>query len=160
LQLNAFNGGRSLANPQTAEGNTLQELATGEDLTASQAQGILNYFYKGNYQPIPILPEPSLNIQQRISTSSKPDNAQSFKLFVSPNPAKEWVTIEWNLSEGINEGILIINDLYGKTVFSKTVDINIGQIVWDTRLVENGVYVATLSAKNGEKATSKITITH
>jgi len=64
----------------------------------------------------------------------------------NPNPANTWVTFEYGLPVTANGAELIVSDMQGKLVVSFRLAGPQGQKVWDTRLVEKGIYVYTLKA--------------
>ncbi len=76
---------------------------------------------------------------------------------VYPNPAKNYVVFKYNGGSG-STITLHISDTYGKQIFSKEIEENKKQYVWDTRNISNGSYIYTISIASGEKYMGKVTV--
>lgn len=78
------------------------------------------------------------------------------KFTVYPNPTKDVVTISLNSNTG-NAANVMINDVTGKTVLTKTAIINSGNINLPVSQLNSGIYFITLSI-NGEQWIQKLII--
>ena len=70
-------------------------------------------------------------------------------LKVYPNPATDYVTFEYKLPEYVEQATLVITSITGKVVYEFDLKDIAGQILWDTRTIENGIYFYAL--KRGDK---------
>ena len=59
------------------------------------------------------------------------------QLKIYPNPAQDRVIFEFAPQGG---GELVVKDLQGRTVFSRKLGKQEGQVVWDTRSIAQGTY--------------------
>lgn len=66
-----------------------------------------------------------------------------------PNPATDYVTFEYELPEYVEQSTIIITSITGKVIKEFEVKDIAGQILWDTRTIENGIYFYAL--KRGDK---------
>jgi hypothetical protein len=69
-------------------------------------------------------------------------------LSLKPNPANSWVAIDHKIIRPLDNAILLIQDLHGRTVFSQRLGQQEGQVVWDTRSIAQGTY--TVTVRNGK----------
>ena len=93
------------------------------------------------------------------NTGSNNDNAKENRLLkVMPNPAKDYIVVEYDL-EMQREGIVEITDVTGKPVYSVQVSNPKDKMTIDTRNWKPGVYVALLKFDGRIKETVKFTIT-
>ncbi len=71
-----------------------------------------------------------------------------------PNPASTWVAFNYTLPVHVNEAVLQITDVHGRSITSFVITTKQGQQVWDIRDVKKGIYLYTLKAgtmsKNGK----------
>jgi hypothetical protein len=70
-------------------------------------------------------------------------------LKVYPNPATDYVTFEYKLPEYVEQSTVIITSITGKVIKEFDLKDITGQILWDTRTIENGIYFYAL--KRGDK---------
>ena len=75
-----------------------------------------------------------------------------FRLSITPNPAKEWTSIGYTLPEGETKGIIKISDVKGRIIETFVVSGTQGQMVWDSRKINNGVYFYTFEVKGLSKS--------
>jgi len=78
---------------------------------------------------------------------------------VKPNPAREWTSFEYSLTEDENTGVIEIRNASGTVVDVLKLSANKGQILWDTRNFPAGLYVYTIKcsgySKSGKLVISK-----
>ena len=69
---------------------------------------------------------------------------EPFNITATPNPAKTWVTFDYELPVYISEAVLQVTDMKGNMIIAFTLTTKEGQQVWDIRNIEKGVYLYTL----------------
>jgi len=72
------------------------------------------------------------------------NNLSGLFIVVHPNPAGQWAAFDYILPEGESMATITITDLTGKTVDVLQVSGMQGQKLWDTHLIESGMYFYTL----------------
>jgi hypothetical protein len=78
---------------------------------------------------------------------------------VYPNPATDYVTFEYKMPQFVENAQLTVTDLTGKVVKNIQLQADKGQILWDTRSVQNGLYLYVLKDEKGNTLISgKISI--
>jgi hypothetical protein len=93
-------------------------------------------------------------------TSLNSDNANEHRLLkVMPNPAKDYIIVEYEL-EAPGSAVIEITDLTGKPVQSVQVANPKDQLTIDTRNWKPGNYIASLKINGKAKETIKFTITN
>jgi hypothetical protein len=70
-------------------------------------------------------------------------------LKVYPNPATDYVTFDYELPEYVEKSTIIITSITGQIIKEFEVNNIEGQVLWDTRTIENGIYFYAL--KRGDK---------
>ena len=73
---------------------------------------------------------------------------------VYPNPATTYVTFEYQMPQFVEKATLLITDIKGSIVKQQLITGYEGQYLWDTRKVENGIYLYVLKNNKGETLTS------
>jgi len=91
--------------------------------------------------------------EQVITGMSEPGLKTHMKIF--PNPANEYVTIEYELMEN---GSLVLNSIDGKMVFTSELPAGKDQRIVPTQELVPGTYVISLLAGNETIASVKLTI--
>lgn len=102
-------------------------------------------------------------IEESLKSSSAPTVELINKAFepeikAKPNPAKNWTTFSYKLPEMAGKAILEVSGAKGQIVQSVQLSDRQGQIIWDTRNIDPGVYIYTLKA-DGASKTGKVVIT-
>jgi len=85
------------------------------------------------------------------------NNLSGLFIVVHPNPAGQWAAFDYILPEGESMATITITDLTGKTVDVLQVSGMQGQKLWDTHLIESGMYFYTLQV-TGSSKTCKLII--
>ncbi len=139
---------------------TLQQIAnTTNGRSSILAQNILCFGYQlcKDY-----LPCDSNSEHQKMSKPAKTAkqifNSAYNKITASPNPAKTYVVFNWQLPLLNTNANLHITDVNGKIVEQRTISTKIGQWVWDTRKLNNGVYIYEIKSINQSLGSGKIII--
>lgn len=109
--------------------------------------------------------EPYLLPDSSLKAISNTDNPVSqlalpprFKVY--PNPAGDYITIEYYLmQEGCN-GYIVLNDNLGKTVNIIPVSAEMNSVVVSTSELSNGIYYVGLQCNNYQIETEKVIIKH
>lgn len=104
-----------------------------------------------------VLPTPD-NQQRKAQVISFTD---SDNLKAYPNPASDFVTFEYDISDILSHDVSItVTDITGKTLYVYSLPETKGQVIWDTRSLSNGVYLYKLSSHDGNYAVGKLSIQH
>lgn len=124
-----------------------------------QAQGLLNFAYGYNYFSLPALPPPDEK-SSRINDFESPGNNNNTENFVTihPNPASQWVAVDYKLPYPAGNGILLITDALGKQIQQVVISEIIGQYIWDSRNIPSGVYLLNLIVNGKTIEQQKIVI--
>lgn len=85
-------------------------------------------------------------------------NNSGFLLNAYPNPAKNSVTIKYELPAGINKGDLVFYDLHGREVKTFTVDRTFNSLLVSTADLAAGTYFYVLRAGNNYVGSKKMVI--
>jgi hypothetical protein len=119
---------------------------------ALMARGILEYAYGYHFCNCLPVDDPAAWKSTAAMPGSDVDNGLSIQAV--PNPASTWVAFNFTLPVHVNEAVLQITDVHGKSITSFVINTKQGQQVWDIRDVKKGVYLYTLKAgamsKNGK----------
>ncbi|GAB4379676.1 MAG: hypothetical protein Kow0075_10480 [Salibacteraceae bacterium] len=67
-------------------------------------------------------------------------------LLIYPNPAKNAVTIEFELPENVERGLITVYNIGGKQVMSGNVNASKKQVTMDISALQGGVYIYLLTA--------------
>ncbi len=100
-----------------------------------------------------------LNCIGQYAPTPKPEvaaNKQLNKVLVYPNPASDVVNFSWKAMEG--NGTLVLSDLMGKQVFSKTLDMTVGSTQVYTKALPPAMYVCKLVQGNEILLSEKLVI--
>ena len=157
LQIQLAQQQRNIHQLTTTELATITNLAdNGLGSAKYSARSILEYAYGMHYFDRPSLPE---NIG--LKTVNPIDQGQwakamGLELSVDPNPASSWAEFTWQLPPAETKGLITITDVTGKTISAISISVNQGKQVWDTRDVNSGVYICTLSVGKLVAATKLI----
>jgi hypothetical protein len=79
-------------------------------------------------------------------------------LKVYPNPATDYVTFDYELPEYVEKSTIIIISITGKVVKEFDMSDIKGQVLWDTRTIENGIYFYALKQGKTTLASGKVSI--
>jgi len=157
LQINLVQQGRTIFELDSTEVANLEFVAGNSNGTAAaQAKGILEFAYGYHY----------CNCIEGDGTGYKSSGNFNYDAFskvfgpdveVKPNPAGEWTTFNYSLPAIDSDGVIKISDVNGKIIETFVVSGTQGQKVWDTRKINNGVYLFTFES-NGISKSGKIVI--
>jgi hypothetical protein len=156
--LNQLNG--SYPTEGSQEASELELLASkDENYPGACARNMLIAAGLMDYEEPVILPEEEFKCTEVIENngvkSKKPD-----VLNVFPNPASDYLIIDYNAEDYKGEITIEANDIYGKLLFTKKYTIRLNQEILSTVELHSGVYSVSLMI-NGEIIESKkITIQH
>jgi hypothetical protein len=119
---------------------------------ALMARGILEYAYDHHY--CNCLPVDDATAWKSMAAMPGNDADNGLSIQAVPNPASTWVAFNFALPVHVNEAVLQITDVHGRSITSFAITVNQGQQVWDIRDMKKGVYLYTLKAgaitKNGK----------
>jgi hypothetical protein len=145
--------GRSIFELDSLEVDILVEFAeNASGKAAMMARGILEYAYGHHYCNCLPVDDPAAWKSMALMPGSDVDKGLSIQAV--PNPASTWVAFNFALPVHVNEAVLQITDVNGKSITSFVLTAKQGQQVWDIRSVNKGVYLYNLKAgamnKNGK----------
>lgn len=150
LKVNILQNDRTWLDITESEKGQLQTIAYGSSADAAfQARSILCFFFEE------CIEEPIYNMNNSSARVIPVNDAMLeltkslTNLNVYPNPATDYVTFEYILPEYIEQSTIIITSITGKIIQEFDLKDIEGQLLWDTRAVENGIYFYAL--KNGDK---------
>ncbi len=120
---------------------SLAELCVFEDLPGTLSRNMLYYLGKAETGPYYILPENRLK-SDYIKPGALTDPANKIDSFIKfyPNPAKNYIIVEYTFISSFDDGLLFIYSSDGKLQFSKSLDKNKHDFIINTRDWEQGVY--------------------
>ncbi len=144
------------------EGSELEQLQQIADLylgrASVMAQNILCFGYQICY-------DNSNESQYKHMEYSKPKisanqilNEAYNKIEVIPNPASVYASFIWNLPLLKTTAEIKVFDINAKIITQKTINTKLGQWVWDTRAIKNGVYYYEVLSENQQLSNGKIII--
>jgi predicted glutamine amidotransferase len=93
------------------------------------------------------------------SFTSINNNREPQSLKITPNPAKDFIMIEYEL-EPTTKASIEIHDVAGKPVYSMQISNSSDKITLDTQTWDTGMYVATLKINGKVKQTIKLSISY
>lgn len=145
--INAQQQGRNIFQLDSLEILDLVYIAdTSKYLAGVQAQSILNFAYGYSYFDLPDLQEPNMKGGQIQNYGFNNKTMQEGNHYISahPNPASQWVAIDYTLPYPSEKATIIIYNAFGKIV--KTIELRavIGQSIWDIRKIPSGIYFYSL----------------
>lgn len=85
---------------------------------------------------------------------------QSASLKVYPNPANEFITIEYNAGSDVNQIMIEVIDEKGRLVYNTNLLRRIDQIIIDTRTFNSGNYFIRLVSGNKSVSSANFIISH
>jgi hypothetical protein len=120
---------------------SLSELHLFEDLPGTLSRNMLHYPGMAETGPYYILPENQLKSVyiKPGALTNQAEKADSFIKFY-PNPAKNYIIVEYTFISSFDYGFLFIYSSDGKLQFSKSLDKNKHDFIINTRDWEQGVY--------------------
>jgi len=125
-------------------------------ISGTQSRSILEYAYGYNYCNCPGLSDTAAYKSQSNNWSDF-EKLLGIDITAKPNPAREWTAFNYTLPGKDSKGVIRITDISGKLIQIINVNSKQGQEVWDTRLINAGVYFYTLQGE-GLSKTGKIVI--
>lgn len=77
---------------------------------------------------------------------------------IYPNPARDYVTFDYQLPEYVENATIVITTMVGKIVQQFDLNNTQGQVLWDTRQRQNGIYFYALKQGNNTLTSGKVSI--
>lgn len=90
----------------------------------------------------------------------KPVLPEQTYLKVYPNPAKDFITIEYNTCNDITQGVIEVIDESGRKVFSRDLNHQSDQIILDVRDFKSGSYIVRLASGDKYIGNANVIISH
>lgn len=137
----------------------LETLADEEKGDASvQAQNILRFFYDRSYEVPLLLPDATAAPQRLAYPSSGIQIPPAAEIRAFPNPARDYITFEYQVGDIESEVSIIVMDLSGRTIKTFSLGDNKGKALWDTREVSQGQYLFMLKSQEQILKSGRISI--
>jgi len=138
----------------------LSGLASFEEVPGALARDILHYVGIAQTGPYYLLPADQLksgHVKPALITTSFPVKGTFLKIY--PNPAKNYLVVEYALEDNLSCGLLTIYSPDGKLHFNKSLDGLKHDYVINTRNWNQGVYFFTFITQDNFEQSGKIVIT-
>jgi hypothetical protein len=135
----------------------LDELAQFDDQPACLAGNILHFLGRMEVSPVYILPEDQLKSgpdDRRFSYCSTEKNY--IKLY--PNPAKNYIVVEYGIKERSSEGSLNFYDSSGKLKYKIVLNAQKNSFIINTKDWIEGIYLYNFTSDDQYKETGKLII--
>jgi hypothetical protein len=136
---------------------------TGKGPAARAAKGALNFFYGYPYITQLVIPSrpngnyDALRIQTHANNITHATDTTGY-LKVYPNPTNGLENFAFKLPCDDADGILVISDMTGHTMYSNVIGSDVNMITLDTRSWSNGSYLYKLSCSNKIVGTGKFEV--
>ena len=164
LLIKVYQDGRHEANLKRDEVSQLQDIAKQKwGFAATRARNIVAFFYAKTDNYYPTLPDfinTGRSNQNDLPEDSFEETTTKVNLFAYPNPAKDWLDLEYTIPE-FEEGqayqITIVNSA-GQLIESHTANQIEGTLFLNTTKWTAGIYFAVLLRNNKQEAVYKIII--
>ena len=141
-------GDRKLSQLKVDEITFLENLAQIEGRVSGYARNILCFFYEICYE--------SSNVEKNeksFSVYNKPDktiNELFYNILIYPNPSENFTSLKWEILEQLKDCKYFIYNVNGIEVSQAEITNNKGEIIIDTRKMNNGMYLVSI-VNNGMK---------
>jgi hypothetical protein len=160
LKVNILQNERTWLDINESEKSTLQTIAyeTNDD-AAFQARNILCFFFDECVdEPINLANNSTAAriIQVQDPMLELTESLTDLKVY--PNPATTYVNFDYELPEYIKNATVVITTITGKVVQQFDLKDTKGQVLWDTRTMENGIYFYALKQGTTTLASGKVSI--
>lgn len=150
--------GRNLMQLNETEIQTLTSFADGAtDLPAVMVQNLLCFGYKICTDNFPVLPEGS-GMKHSHHQNKSLLLIDNNKVDVAPNPALTYTAFTYKFPLLNGKAEINITDETGRTIQRFTISDKQGQIIWDTRQVERGIYIYIIRDANSILAKGKVVV--
>ena len=150
--------GRDIARLNSSELTSLISIADDDNagIAQNKAQNALCFHYDICYAPVGT----PKNNQLPIIRPTKEELLDQLNVMTAfPNPATDYITVEYQLLSTSENTILSVFDPLGREVESRTLGMNYeGQELFDTRSWSDGMYIFTLRQNDELVQTGKFTI--
>ncbi len=152
IQMNWQQQGRTVFDLDSAEIAMLVDYAeNGLGKAAVISKVILEFAYVYHYcNCLPVNDSSNMKSSNAFAGTNETDNGLFVK--ATPNPARTWVTFDYTLPVYMENAVLRISNMKGEIKTTFNIDDRQGQIVWDIRHIEKGVYIYTLTTGSLNKS--------
>jgi len=150
--------GRNTFQLTTAEKSSIELIVEkSKGIAGAQAKSIMEAVYNVYYTDCPEADGVAGYKQSSVVNPNELGKAYGLNITVKPNPASQWAAFDYTLPGDQSTGIITITDVTGHTVDVLNVSGQQGQKLWDTRNLNSGVYIFTLST-GGFSQSGKIVV--
>jgi Secretion system C-terminal sorting domain len=157
LKITVRNANRKLNQLNATEKEVLQGIVNNSDRRAGVLANNILCFHYGICKDYPAI-LPIVNNQQRKAQGKVQMEDMALKVY--PNPANSFVTFDYSKVDVSVTGSIEITDVTGKTIANLDITDKKGSIVWDTRSINNGVYLYKLIREGFPSLNGKFVIQH
>jgi len=154
---NIFTQGKNILQLNSADISELQSIADlNKGFASAMAKNILCFGYGiCTYTP----PVGEGGSGSRIAYPRR-NNSSANEVTVIPNPASTFATFHWDIPSLDGNAFLKITDLAGRPLLNQLISQKQGQFIWDTRKIENGVYLYQVIKEGRNIGLGKIIISN
>lgn len=158
LQINLINQGRNVFLLDSTEKQLLISISDNSNgIAGAQASNILEFVYSDHFCNCPEIPD-SVTHKAYESPSIRPPASSEIELQVFPNPAKSWTAFEYKLPYNDGDVSIIIYNSSGQIENTLPITDSQGQVIWDVRDSNPGVYFYILKLNNEQKSGNLIIV--
>jgi len=101
---------------------------------------------------------PEINSQRKRNPALNTENSKDYKFEVYPNPAYDYVIIDYELKTEDKNSLIQISDNTGRIIKTITLNSAIGQKVFDCKGMTSGLYNFVLKTSRKVLETKRISI--
>jgi hypothetical protein len=160
LILGSLQNGRTWLDITEGEKGQLQNIAYGSsDDAAFQARSILCFFFDECIEEVIDITNNTSSgkvIQVEDAMLELTESLTNLKVY--PNPATNYVNFDYELPEYVEQATVIITSMTGNVIEEFDINDTEGQLLWDTRTTENGIYFYVLKQGKTTLASGKVSI--
>jgi len=135
--------------------NFIQNIATDDQLGDTWLRNCLAASGKINFTEQYILPDLTKSVEVDIPVKKNKPTNDYLKVF--PNPAREYIVIEYRAAK-LSDSYILITDAMGKPVDKLVIKREADQITYITKYLVSGIYNCSLSIDGNNKSSIRFTV--
>jgi hypothetical protein len=155
------NDNRKIAQLSEAEQDELEKFTESSSTKVSSRAWNISCFFYDKCKPLNLeIPTSKTQFKMSPPNPSSVINAAYNQVDIYPNPANTFTTLKWKLPALEGSAQLLIKDLTGKVVTSTSISGVEGQWIWDTRDMNNGMFIFEIQKDGIQLKTGKIVVSN
>jgi hypothetical protein len=163
ILINATNNGRNIYELHEEEWQLLETIAQGGNTASLSAQGIISLVQGRHFNSILerklneelLIKKGTPTIKDEVTDSG---NNQSFKVY--PNPAGNFVNVEFQSNSSLMNREIILTDAIGKILFVSPTNLARGNLTINTSNLSDGFYFISIINNGKTEIVKKLIINH